>query len=106
MPILIIVLFLAFIGCVLGQFYLVRQVRRALADRHPETWRAISDKALFIDNALISFVLKGRDKALHDIELSRLTNRMRQLQVLTIAIWLLYAVMLFSGIGVHKSTGG
>jgi len=103
LPLLILIPFAAFAGCVLGQFYLMRQVRRALAGRHPDVWRAISEKAFFIDNAVFSFVWKKRDQALSDPDLSRITRRMRRLQVVAIAIWLLYAAMIVTGVGFQKA---
>jgi hypothetical protein len=99
---LILIPFVAFMGCVLGQFYLTRQVRQVLATRHPEVWRDLSTKAFFIDNALFSFVWRGRDKALNDPELNQATQRVRTLQIVAFAVWLVYAAMLFTSGSFHK----
>ncbi|PZR34015.1 hypothetical protein [Caulobacter segnis] len=92
MPLFLLVPFAVFFGCVLGQFYLVRKVRRALVARHPALWLQLSDKALFIDNAIFSFVLKKRDKALGDPALSAITGRMRKLQIVAIVAWAAYGI--------------
>ena len=103
MPALVLIPFVAFACCVLGQFYLMRQVRSALASRHPDVWRNLSMRSFFIDNAVFNFVWKKRDRALNDPDLARTTQRMRRLQIVAIAVWLIYAVMLFTGLGFHKS---
>ena len=99
MPALILIPFVAFAACVLAQFYFMRQVRRALASRHPDVWRDLSVRSFFIDNALFSFVWKKRDKTLNDPDLAKITQRMRRLQIVAFAIWLIYAVALFTGVG-------
>ena len=83
---LIVIPFVAFLGCVLGQFYLMRQVRQVLATRHPEVWSDLSTKALFINNAIFSFVWRGRDKALNDPQLNQATARVRGLQIVAFAV--------------------
>ncbi|PIB90299.1 hypothetical protein [Caulobacter sp. FWC2] len=100
MPILILIPFAAFFGCVLGQFYLVRQVRQALVARHPEVWREFSEKAWFIDNAIFSFVRKKRDLALNDPSLTAIADRMRKLQIVAIVAWAAYGVSIFA-VGAH-----
>lgn len=91
-----LVLFAAFGACALAQFYLVRQVRRVLANKHQETWRDLSSRAFLIDNAVFSFVWKKRYKALADPELDHLGRRMRRLQLLAFAIWLAYGASIFT----------
>ena len=102
MPALILIPFVAFAACVLGQFYFTRQVRRALASRHPDVWRDLSMRSFFIDNAVFSFVWKKRDKALNDSDLESITRRMRRLQIVAVAIWLICVVMMFTGLSVHN----
>lgn len=88
--------FAVFFGCVLAQFYFLRQVRRVLATRHPDVWRELSEKAWFIDNAVVRFVWKKRDRQLNDPSLTVITGRMRKLQFVTIAAWVAYGVCLFA----------
>lgn len=92
MPLFILIPFAVFFGCVLGQFYFLRQVRRALAARHPDVWRALSERAWFIDNAVFSFVWKKREKDLGDPALSAITARMRRLHIVAIVAWAAYGV--------------
>jgi hypothetical protein len=99
---MILVPFAAFACCMLGQFWLIREVRRALASGHPETWRALSENAFFLDNAVIAFVLRRRDLELDDSDLRRITRRLRILQVVAIEIWLIYAAMLMTRVGFQK----
>lgn len=94
-----LVLFAAFGGCVLAQFYMARQVRRVLAHKHPETWRDLSSRAFFIDNAVVRFVWKKRYKALADPELDQLGRWMCRLQLLGFVIWLAYAASIFTTFG-------
>lgn len=105
MPILTLALFAAFGACVLAQFYMMRQVRRVLADKHPETWRDLSSRTFFIDNAVFSFVWKKRYMALADPELDQLGRRMRRLQVLALAIWLAYGASILTTFGSPASGG-
>ena len=98
MPILWLVLFAAFGACVFAQMYMTRQIRRVLANKHPEIWRDLSSRAFFLDNAVLRFVWKKRFKALADPELGRLGRRMRYLQALTYAIGLAYGVSLFTNV--------
>lgn len=96
MPALILIPFAAFACCVLGQFYLMRRVRAVLANKHPEVWRELSSKSFFIDNAVMKFVLKKRDRGLGDPELTAAAIRMRRLQLVAIGVWLIYMVALFT----------
>ncbi len=101
-PTLILIPFVAFAACVLGQFYFMWQVRRALASRHPDVWRDLSVRSFFINNAVFSFVWNKRDQELNDPDLESITHRMRMLQIIAIAIWLICVVMMFTGLGVHN----
>ena len=99
MPLLIP--FAVFLGCVLAQFYFLRQVRRLLASRHPDVWRDISDRAWFVDNAVFLFVWKKRDRDLNDADLNAVTGRLRQLQLVAIIAWVAYglAILIYAGTG-------
>lgn len=96
MPIYALIPFAVFFGCAIGQFYFLRQVRRALASRHPDVWREISEKAWIIDNAVARFIWKKRDRALNDPGLSAITARMRKLQIVAFSAWAVYVLCLFS----------
>ncbi len=100
-PFLMLIPFAAFACCVLGQFYLMRQVRSILANKHPEVWRELSSKSFFIDNAIFSFIFKKRYRPLADPDLTGVADRMRKLQFLAIGIWLIYMVMMFTTFGAN-----
>ncbi|HEY2750526.1 hypothetical protein [Phenylobacterium sp.] len=102
MPLLIVIPFAAFACWVLGQFYAMRQVRRVLANKHPNVWRELSSKSFFIDNAVLNFVWKKRDRSLGDPELTTVADRMRKLQFVAIGVWLIYMVTLFTTFGSSK----
>ena len=102
MPFLALIPFAAFGGCVLGQFYLMRQVRSVLANRHPDVWRELSSKSFFIDNAVLTFVWKRRDRDLGDPQLTAVAVQMRRLQLFAFGIWLLYMVTLLTTVGSSK----
>jgi hypothetical protein len=102
MPLLILIPFAGFACCVLGQFYLMRQVRGVLANKHPDVWRGLSTKSFFIDNAVFNFIWKKRDRSLGDPELTAVAVRMRKLQLVAIGVWLIYMVTLFTTLGSPK----
>ena len=93
------ILFVVFACCVLGQFYFARQVRRILANKHPEVWRDLSSRAFFIDNAVFGFIWKKRHRALGDRELDQVAERMWRIQLVAFALWLAYAVAIFLAAG-------
>jgi hypothetical protein len=95
---LFLIPFFAFACCVFGQFYLMRQVRVLLANKHPDLWRDLSSK-FFIDNAIFSFIWKKRDRDLGDPELTAVAGRMRKLQLVAIGIWFISLVGMFTTFG-------
>ena len=96
MPAYAFIPFAVFAGCVLGQFYFLREVRRALASRHPDVWRKLSENAWFMDNAVVRFIWKKRDRALNDPQLSAITRRIRKLQIVALVAWVAYGICIFA----------
>ncbi len=70
--------------------------------KHPDVWRELSSKSFFIDNAVISFIWKKRDRGLDDVELTVVAGHMRRLQLVGMGIWLAYMVALFATYGTSK----
>ncbi|MBO9557764.1 MAG: hypothetical protein J7515_04145 [Caulobacter sp.] len=95
---LILIPFGVFFACCCAQFFLWR-VRRAMVERHPDVWREISGKAWFIDKAVSRFAWKRRDKGLNDPDLTRKVKELKIFGVVTFSAWLVYAVMLVTGLG-------
>lgn len=76
-----------FVCCVL-QFWFLRQIRRALIERHPDLFLEISKAAFFADQALWRFALSRRRKALRDPVLDRHVRNFHLLWVVAILAWL------------------
>ena len=91
--------FAVFFGCCLLQFWLLRRVRRALAERHPTLWLEMSGKALFTDNAVYKFIWARRDQTLGDAELTRAAQHLRRLSVVALLAWLTMVALMLSGRG-------
>ena len=93
---LIIIPFVVFFGCCIAQFPLLRAIRAALADRHPEVWREISMKAWFANSLGSQIIWGGRARALDDPALMEAVNRLRLVYAVGFAAWLAFAVMLLA----------
>ena len=96
MPPLILIPFGVFFGCALAQFPLLRGIRIALAERHPEVWREISMKSWFINGVGSGLVWGGRAKALNDPDLMEAVNRLRLVYAVGIAAWFAMTFMLLT----------
>lgn len=101
MPIILIP-FAVFFACCLAQFFFLRRVRQALAARHPDVWRAMSEKSWFIDNAVYKFAWRRRDRGLNDPDLTARVKQLRLLYFVAICVWAIYALALFSGVGLQQ----
>lgn len=93
---LMLVPFGVFFGCVLAQFPLLRAIRVALAERHPEVWREISLKAWFANSLGSQMVWSGRAKALDDPDLMGAVNRLRLVYAVGFAAWLAFTALLLT----------
>ncbi len=98
MPIILIP-FSVFFVCCLSQFYFVRRVRQLLVKRHPEVWTDISTRAWFLDNAVNKFIWRRKDKKLNDPQLTAVVKQAGFLYLFAFLVWVVYGVMLFSGMG-------
>jgi hypothetical protein len=87
--------FAIFFFCVMAQFYLGRQFRRVLVERHPEVWAEISRRSIFIDSATLSFATSRRCKDLADPELSRAASRIKWVSAVAIGSWLVLVASMF-----------
>jgi hypothetical protein len=96
MPPLLLIPFAVFFCCCLAQFPLLRGIRTALAERHPDVWREISTKSWFIDNAVSRYVWGNRAKALNDPDLMQAVNRLRLLYAVAFAAWLALLAVMFT----------
>jgi len=94
---LFLVPFSVFFACCAAQLYLARKLRQALAARHPGVWRELSSKAWFIDNAVLRFAFRRRDRALNDPDLTKTAKQLQLLYVVAIVAWLSLAALMFSG---------
>ena len=88
MPPLILIPFGVFFCCAFLQFPVLRGIRIALAERHPEVWREISVKSWVGNSAGSSLVWDGRAKALNDPALMDAVNRLRLVYAVGLAAWL------------------
>lgn len=89
--------FAIFFACCIAQFPLGREVRRILAERHPNEWAEISQKSWFVEGAVQSFANSDRVRELGDPELSRAAQRLKWLQVVAIGCWVLLVVSMMFG---------
>jgi hypothetical protein len=96
---LIFIPFAVFFACTLGQFLMLRRMRQALAERHPEIWLELSRKAIFANSIGLGFALRRDDRALGDPDLSRWVDRLLLLWGVAIGAWVVLAGMLFAGVG-------
>jgi polyferredoxin len=85
-----------FFCCAILQFPLLRRIRAALADRHPEVWREISMKAWFANSVGSQMVWGGRAKALGDPDLMEAVNRLRLVYAVGVAAWLALVALLLT----------
>jgi hypothetical protein len=93
---LILIPFVVFFGCCIAQFPLLRGIRAALAERHPEVWREISMKAWFANSTGSQMVWGGRAKALGDPALMDAVNRLRLVYAVGLAAWLALVALLLT----------
>jgi len=94
---LILIPFGVFFCCCLAQFPLLRAVRAALAERHPDAWREMSAKTWFANSAGAGYVWGDRAKALNDPGLVEAVNRLRLVYAVGFVAWLaIVALMLTS----------
>jgi hypothetical protein len=105
LPIIFIV-FAVFFCCGALQFFFLRRVRQALVERHPALWRDISRKAWFIDSAVYKFAWRRRDKDLNDPELTVRTKQLLLFYYSAIGIWLIYMMLLVTGLGMQSISVG
>lgn len=94
---LFLVPFSVFFACCASQFYFARKLRKALASRHPAVWRELSSKAWFIDNAVLSFAFRRRDRALNDTDLTKAAKQLQLIYITAICSWLALVGLMFSG---------
>jgi hypothetical protein len=85
-----------FFCCAIAQFPLLRAIRVALAQRHPEVWLEISSKAWFTNSLGSQLVWGGRAKALGDPALMEAVNRLRLVYAVGLAAWLALVVLLLT----------
>jgi hypothetical protein len=92
-----------FFVCAIAQFPLLRRIRVALADRHPEVWSELSKKSWFANSACSQLVWGGRAKALNDANLMETVNRLRLVYAVGFAAWLaMLALMVTTQAGVGR----
>jgi hypothetical protein len=96
---IIFVPFSVFFACTLGQFWMLRRLRQALVDRHPDIWLEQSRKAFFPNSTGLGFALTRRDRALGDPELSRCVDQLLLLWAVAITAWVILAGMLLMDSG-------
>ena len=101
MPAFILVPFLAFACCVLGQIYLATQIEAILTKRYPDIWRNVRANSLYSSGAVQKFVRGKMDKPLGDIKLSQLATDLRRVQLAGWAIWLVYVAAIFGGLALN-----
>ena len=85
-----------FFCCAIAQFPLLRGIRAALAERHPEVWREISLKSWFTNSVGSQLVWGGRAKALNDPDLMEAVNRLRLVYAVGFAAWLAFVALLLT----------
>jgi hypothetical protein len=95
----IVIPFGIFIACVFAQFWLVRRLRQALIERHPQVWLEISYKAWFLDNAMVRFAFGKRLKQLDDPVLDDRVRSLWLLMATGIAAWLAIGAMIVTQTG-------
>lgn len=95
MPVYVAIPFAIFFVCCALQFWFLRQVRRALIERHPQIFLEISKSAFFVDQALWRFAQSRRRKALQDPELDRCVRNFNLLWAVAILAWLAIAASMF-----------
>jgi hypothetical protein len=91
-----LIAFAAFFGCCFAQFWFVQRIRKALIERHPDTFLAIEKSAIFPGMALRRFLRKGRYRSLNDLELNRRVRDLKVLYLIGFLCWLAYGVSLFT----------
>ena len=96
MPNYILIPFAVFFGCCLAQFWFMKNVRDALIERHPETFLSVEKSSMFPYRGLQRFIRGNRHKALQDAGLNRQIRNIKRLNVLAVASWLAYAIVLFT----------
>jgi len=95
----ILIPFSVFFGCCVAQFYFLRRVRQALAERHPDVWRDISIRAWSVDSFVYKFAWRRRDRRLDDPDLTAKTKQLLRLNYLAIGVWLACCGLLITGVG-------
>lgn len=93
---LIIVPFVVFFGCCLAQFPLLRGIRAALAERHPDVWQEVSAKAWFANSLGSQMIWGSRASGLNDAALMDAVNRLRLVYAVGFAAWLALMAMLLT----------
>jgi hypothetical protein len=88
-----------FFCCGFTQFWFYRRMRRALIERHPDLYLAISHKAFFPDSALMRFAFSRRARDLNDPVLSSAVRQVRLLLCVGFAAWIAVAGLLVTGLG-------
>lgn len=100
MAVLIVLPFAVFFGCVLTMIWTHYRIRRVLVERHPDEWLRISKSANFlVQQPGYWFPFTGRHRELNDPDLSALVMRVRWLQGIGIAVWLIIVAALATGSG-------
>jgi hypothetical protein len=90
---------LLFCACGVAQFWLYRNLRRALADRHPDLYLAMSRKAFFVDSAISRFAFSRACRALGDPKISSAAAQIRVLIGVGGAAWLATLGLMVTGLG-------
>jgi hypothetical protein len=91
-----------FFVCTLGQFIALQRLRRALVERHPEIWLEQSRTAWFTNSTGMGFALRRGDRGLDDPELSRSVNLLLTFWAVAIGAWIVFAGLMFSGVGLIR----
>ncbi len=94
-----------FLACILSQFWLYARVRRALIDRHPETFLAMARRAwLSVDNAFYWWIFRGGHKPLGDADLDAKVSQIHIMVVVAILAWLGLVVTVMTGVVIPVGT--
>jgi hypothetical protein len=93
----VLVGFAVFFACCVAQFWLSARVRRSLVHHHPEEFRKLSDRSLFMENAILRFCWTARHKALNDPFLTRRVMQMRLLSGVAFFAWAVFFVSIITG---------
>jgi len=99
---MILIPFVIFFVCVIALLVLAREVRKALAARHPEVWLQISAKVYFPDNAIYGFAWRRQDKPLNDPEITRRVNQFLIVSATAVAAWVVMIGLVLTSAGMTR----